>query len=127
MKKQVEGHTSKKAPANRTTYFEVVKYHITGTPENADFTDIFKAMKCYNAGREVTAYVERNGYAIRKGISERTKCDPGKNCGMSPNISKRYIATFNRKAQPLTQILLDHIIRIDATASLEPWKELITF
>lgn len=127
MKKQVEGRASKQAPANRTTYFEVVKYHITGNDPAYDFEDILKAMRAYNSGREVTAYIERHGFAIRKGISDRTKCDPARNCGMTPNISIKYIATFDRKHQPLTERVLNRIVKIDANAKSEQWKELITF
>ena len=126
-RKQVEGRASKQAPANRTTYFETLMFHITGNDEAFDFSDICKAFRSYNSGREITAYVERNGFAIRKGISERTKCDPDRNCGMTPNISRRYIGTWKNNDQPITRKDLDKLIRISASVELEAWKEAISF
>lgn len=117
----------KQAPANRTTYFEVVKYHITGNQQCYDFTDIHKAIKAYNSGREITVYIERHGFRILKGLSERTKLDPDRNCGMTPQISVKNIATFDNKHHPLTEELLIKIITLDYETNSNPWKETITF
>ena len=127
MKKQVEGHSSKQAPANRTTYFEILKFHITGNQEEYDFESIEKAFKAYNSGREITAYIERHGFRLQKGISERTKLDPDRNCGMTPNISKKRIGTWNNKSQLLTNKDVDKLVMVSVEASMNPWKEAISF
>lgn len=126
-KKLVEGHASKQAPANRTTFFEILKFHITGNDERYDFSDIVKACKVYNSGREITAYIERHGFRLIKGISERTKLDPSRNNGLAPSITRRYLGTWKNTDQPMTEKDLEKLVRISAEVDLEPWKEACTF
>ena len=126
-RKMVEGHASKQAPANRTTFFEVLKFHITGNSSEYDFSDFVKACNAYNSGREVTAYIERHGFRMRKGISERVKMDESRNCGMTPIITQRYIGTWKAKDQPFTQEDIAHLIRLTTELNGKEWKEVCTF
>ena len=115
MKKQVLGHASKQKCAYRTTYFEVVKFHITGNDSEYDFTDIYKAFRAYNSGREISVYIERHGFTLRKGLSLRvttgaTYSYGGENCGLSPAISQKWLGTWSAKAQPITEEELTRLI-----------------
>ena len=127
MKKQVEGHSSKQSPANRTTYFETLKFHISNSDASFDFTDIVKFERVYSSGREVSAYIERVGFTLRKGISDRTKMDETRNCGMIPVISQRHIGTWKRKDQPLTNEDFYKLCKAAASVSGNPWKEECNF
>jgi hypothetical protein len=126
-RKQVEGHASKQAPANRTTYFEILKFHIIGNDSKYDFTDLCKAMRVYNSGREIMAYIERHGFMLRKGISARTMCDPSRNCGMTPVITEKVIGVWSNKHNMLTQKDVDKLVKLSVETNLKEWKEAISF
>lgn len=75
MKKQVEGRSSKQAPANRTVWFEHVMFHITGNDSSYDFDDVEKAITNIKSGREVTAYYYREGFTLHRGSEVVTPRD----------------------------------------------------
>lgn len=127
MKKQIEGHASKQAPANRTTYFEILKFHIVGNDSSYDFTSLEKAMRVYNSGREIMAYIERHGFRLKKCVSMRTACDPSRECGLAPIITEKVIGVWSNKHNLITKGELDRLVKLSVETNLKEWKEVCTF
>lgn len=65
MKRQVLGHDSRKAPANRSTGFYTVIFRNHSTHETAN--SLALALEWYRNGAEVSAIREFHGFAFRRG------------------------------------------------------------
>lgn len=94
----------KQAPATRTIWDEYVMFHVTGTNDDKDFTDFARAEKLINCGREVTAYYQRNGFIIKRNVSLQGVI-ASDNAGMTPTVSKKYIATVKRNCPDFDKLM----------------------
>lgn len=95
----------KQAPATRTIWTEQVFFHVTGTPQDKDFTDFEKFKRLVDCGREVTAYYRRDGYIILRNVSPQTAICGTYN-GMIPTGSEKHIATVKRGCNNFEKLML---------------------
>lgn len=99
----------KQKPCNRYTYYERIAFHIT---KGGDTYDLEKAIRCYNAGREITLYIEKRMFGLIRNSENVTD-----------GITRREIFTRDRKNNPLTQDDINYIIAKDVDARLNIWKQ----
>lgn len=79
-------------------------FHVTGTNDDKDFADFARAEKLINCGREVTAYYQRNGFIIKRNVSLQGVI-ASDNAGMTPTVSKKYIATVKRNCPDFDKLM----------------------
>ena len=112
MRKQVEGHTSRVAPANRHIYTQYIKF--TKFEKNARPTtteDITRALKWYENGNTVSVIVVMDGFKMDR-PQNFAKTSTGNYMpynGMMPSIREKVYATWNKKTQPIEPKHLKYI------------------
>ena len=109
-KKMVEGHSSKQAPANRTTYYQNIYFRRCGDtngylPLNSE--NIERVNTWVKCGNQVMVIARYEGYAMHRntGISYKPSASGDYSDGITPNIRESVIYDLDRK-HPITDDLL---------------------
>lgn len=118
MKKQVEGHTSKQTPANRTIYEIRIKYtkFVNGANPTSTY-DFVKAYKWYINGNNVSIIDEKHGFKMERGKGIYYN-DNGELSSMLPIINVDTYDTINKKTNPLQDRHIRHIEHNNGTSKL---------
>lgn len=102
MKKQVEGHTSKQAPANRTVYYMDLYFHRCNDKVNgyisATLDNIEKVNKWISCGNQVMLIARYEGYAMQR----HTR-------GITPTMWEKVVFDLDRN-NPIDEKVINYIL-----------------